>query len=58
MVGRDVGGCKACDDKVSNFLFIFYQQYIHLAILTDDDPLIMQLLTCNNLGGLCPKAMI
>ena len=23
MVGRDVGSCKACDDKVSNFLFIF-----------------------------------
>jgi hypothetical protein len=47
-VGRDAGGCKACDDKVSYFLFIFYEQYVHPVILTDECLLITQLLSCNN----------
>jgi hypothetical protein len=58
MVGRDVGGCKACDDKVSNFLFIFYEQYVHVVILTDEGLLTVQLLTCNNLRRHRVKAMI
>ncbi|MEY4016379.1 MAG: hypothetical protein RLZZ189_176, partial [Pseudomonadota bacterium] len=41
---------KACDDKVSNFLFIFDEQDVHVVILTDDGFLSAPLLSCNNLG--------